>query len=209
TSEILALHFRPAEEVPCYPTLFQQLFTTHGLPLALYGDRLNLLVRNDPHWSIAEELAGTQHPTHLGRMLQDLGIGYVAAHSPQAKGRIERLWATLQDRLVSELRLRGLTTVPAATAYLPEFIADLNHPFGKPPPTPRSSPTTAAFACANSRQGGHFHVAVRPDIFIDQRQWSGGFCAGATLRRGRSPRADHRACGHGRLLRLRRGAVQL
>src|SRR2546426_6225827 len=108
-----------------------------ALPLALYGDRLNLLIRNDPHWSIAEELAGTQHPTHLGRMLQDLGIGYVAAHSPQAKGRIERLWATLQDRLVSELRLRGLTTVPAAIAYLPEFIADFNRRFGKPPATPQ------------------------------------------------------------------------
>ena len=137
TSQILALHFRPAEDVHGYTTLFQQLFTTHGLPLALYGDRLNLLVRNDPHWSIAEELAGTQHPTHLGRMLQDLGIGYVAAHSPQAKGRIERLWATLQDRLVSELRLRGLTTVQAATAYLPEFIADFNRRFGKPPATPQ------------------------------------------------------------------------
>ena len=137
TSEILALHFRPAEDVHGYTTLFQQLFTTHGLPLALYGDRLNLLIRNDPHWSIAEELAGTQHPTHLGRMLQDLGIGYVAAHSPQAKGRIERLWATLQDRLVSELRLRGLTTVPAAIAYLPEFIADFNRRFGKPPATPQ------------------------------------------------------------------------
>lgn len=133
TSEILALHFRPAEDVHGYTTLFQQLFTTHGLPLALYGDRLNLLVRNDRHWSVAEELAGTQSPTHLGRMLQDLGIAYVAAHSPQAKGRIERLWATLQDRLVSELRLRGLTTVEAAAAYLPEFIADFNRRFGKPP----------------------------------------------------------------------------
>ncbi len=138
TSEILALHFRPAEDVHGYTTLFHQLFTTHGLPLALYGDRLNLLVRNDPHWSLAEELAGTQYPTHLGRMLQDLGIGYLAAHSPQAKGRIERLWATLQDRLVSELRLRGLTTVEAATAYLPEFIADFNRRFGKPPATPQA-----------------------------------------------------------------------
>ena len=133
TSEILALHFRPAEDVHGYTTLFQQLFTTHGLPLAIYGDRLNLLVRNDRHWSVAEELAGTQSPTHLGRMLQDLGIAYVAAHSPQAKGRIERLWATLQDRLVSELRVRGLTTVEAAAAYLPEFIADFNRRFGKVP----------------------------------------------------------------------------
>jgi transposase len=133
TSEILALHFRPAEDVHGYTTLFQRLFTTHGLPLALYGDRLNLLVRNDRHWSLAEELTGTRDPTHLGRMLQDLGIGYVAARSPQAKGRIERLWATLQDRLVSELRLRGIATVEAASAYLPAFIADFNRRFGKMP----------------------------------------------------------------------------
>jgi hypothetical protein len=52
---------------------------------------------------------------------------------PQAKGRIERLWATLQDRLVSELRVRGITTVDAATIYLPVFIADFNRRFGKPP----------------------------------------------------------------------------
>jgi transposase len=106
TSEILALHFRPAEDVHGYTTLFQQLFLRHGLPLALYGDRLNLLVRTDRHWTVAEELAGRPFPTHLGRMLQDLGIAYIAAHSPQAKRRIERLWGTLQDRLVSELRLR-------------------------------------------------------------------------------------------------------
>jgi len=133
TTEILALHFRPAEDVHGYATLFHHLFTAHGLPLALYGDRLNLLVRNDPHWSLEEQLAGTQHPTHLGRILQDLGIGYIAARSPQAKGRIERLWGTLQDRLVSELRLRGFTTVEAAHAYLPAFIADFNRRFAKAP----------------------------------------------------------------------------
>jgi hypothetical protein len=133
TTEILALQFRPAEDVHGYATLFQRLFTTHGLPLAVYGDRLNLLVRNDAHWSLEEQLAGTQFPTHLGRILQDLGIGYIAAHSPQAKGRIERLWATLQDRLASELRLRRLTTVAAAQAYLPAFIADFNRRFGKAP----------------------------------------------------------------------------
>src|SRR5262249_13526721 len=83
-----------------------------------------VLVRNDAHWSVEEQLAGTQAPTHLGRILQSLAIGYIAAHSPQAKGRVERLWGTLQDRLVSELRLRDIRTVEAAQAYLPEFIAD-------------------------------------------------------------------------------------
>jgi hypothetical protein len=133
TTEILALTFRPAEDVHGYMTLFRDVFTRHGLPLAVYGDRLNILVRNDPHWSLEEQLAGTQFPTHIGRLLQDLGVGYIAAHSPQAKGRIERLWETLQDRLVSELRLRRIATVEMAQAYLPTFIADYNRRFGKPP----------------------------------------------------------------------------
>jgi transposase len=133
TTEILALHFRPAEDVHGYATLFRDVFLAHGLPMAVYGDRLNLLVRNDAHWSLAEQLAGVQAPTHLGRMLHALAIGYVAARSPQAKGRVERLWGTRQDRLVSELRLRGIATIEAAQAYLPDFIADFNRRFGKPP----------------------------------------------------------------------------
>lgn len=132
TGAIVGLAFRPAEDLHGYASLFQQLFLQHGLPVAFYGDRLSVFVRNDPYWTLAEQLAGAQSPTHLGRMLQDLGIGYIAAHSPQAKGRIERLWATLQDRLPSELRLRGLRTVAAATAFLPAFIADFNRRFARP-----------------------------------------------------------------------------
>src|SRR5205814_8130436 len=100
---------------------------------AVYGLRLNLLARHDAHWSVDEQLAGAQAPTHLGRMLQDLGVGYIAARSPQAKGRIERLWATLQDRLVSELRVRQIASVDAAQAYLPEFIAGFNRAVGTRP----------------------------------------------------------------------------
>jgi len=133
TGAVLALHFRPTEDLHGYATLFHQLFTTHGLPLAFYGDRLNVFVRNDHHWTLAEQLQGTQQPTHLGRMLQDLGVGFIAAHSPQAKGRVERLWQTLQDRLVSELRLRGLATLAEANAFLPAFRADFNRRFAVPP----------------------------------------------------------------------------
>jgi transposase len=138
TTEILALQFRPAEDVHGYTTLFRDVFTHHGLPMAVYGDRLNLLVRNDAHWSLDEQLAGAQAPTHLGRILHALGIGYIAARSPQAKGRVERLWGTLQDRLVSELRLRSIRTVPAAQAYLPQFIADFNRRFGRAPVEPHA-----------------------------------------------------------------------
>jgi transposase len=131
TSQVVALHFRPTEDVHGYVTLLRHVFTTAGLPVALYGDGINILVRNDRHWSLAEQLAGTQAPTHVGRMLQELGIGYVQARSPQAKGRIERLWATLQDRLVSELRLRRTATRAAANAFLPTFLADFNRRFSR------------------------------------------------------------------------------
>ena len=110
TSTVLALHLRPAEDLHGYLTLLHRLAERHGLPVTLYGDRLGVFVRNDAHWSLEEELQGAQHPTQFGQVLRDLGIGYIAAHSPQAKGRIERLWATLQDRLVAELRLHGITT---------------------------------------------------------------------------------------------------
>jgi hypothetical protein len=133
TGRVVALVFRPAEDLHGYVTLLAQLAARHGLPLALYGDRLNVFVRNDSHWSREEELQGAQHPTHFGRMLQDLGIHYMAAGSPQAKGRIERLWRTLQDRLVVELRLHGVTTPEGATAFLPGFLADYNGRFAHPP----------------------------------------------------------------------------
>jgi transposase len=136
TSQVIALHFRPTEDLHGYATLLQQVCRSAGMPVALYGDGINILVRNDRHWSLGEQLAGRQNPTHLGRMLQDLGIGYVQARSPQAKGRVERLWATLQDRLVSELRLRGITTRAAANALLPEFVADFNRRFARPAAAP-------------------------------------------------------------------------
>jgi hypothetical protein len=136
TSEVVALHFRPTEDLHGYTTLLHQVFTTYGLPVALYGDGINILVRTDQHWSLQEELAGQQAPTHLGRVLTSLGVGYVRAHSPQAKGRVERLWATLQDRLVSELRLRQLATADAANAFLPSFLADFNRRFTRAAPAP-------------------------------------------------------------------------
>jgi hypothetical protein len=133
TSTVLALHFRPAEDLHGYLTLLQRLAERHGLPVTLYGDRLGVFVRNDAHWSLEEELQGAQHPTQFGQVLRELGIGYIGAHSPQAKGRIERLWETLQDRLVAELRLRGIHTVDAAEAYLPLYVGDHNRRFAQPP----------------------------------------------------------------------------
>jgi hypothetical protein len=116
-----------------YVTVLERTCRTYGLPLELYGDRLNVFARNDPHWTLAEELQGHQDPTHFGRMLQVLGIGFIQAHSPQAKGRIERLWGTLQDRLTSEFRLRGISTLEGGNAFLPEFLGDFIRRFARPP----------------------------------------------------------------------------
>lgn len=91
--------------------------------------------RNDRHWSLEEQLRGEQDPTHFGRVLGGSRYWVHRRESPQAKGRIERLWGTLQDRLVSELRLRGIATLAAANAFLPEFLADFGPRFACAPAT--------------------------------------------------------------------------
>jgi len=122
TGEILALTFRPTEDLHGYVALLHQLITDHGVPLALYGDRSSILVRNDHHWTLDEELTGRQTPPQFGQMLEELGVRFIAATSPQAKGRVERLWGTLQDRLAAELRLGHHTSLAAAQGYLQRFI---------------------------------------------------------------------------------------
>ena len=139
TGTVLALHFRPTEDLHGYTILLGQIATQYGLPLAFYGDRLNVFLRNDAHWTLAEQLQGAQEPTQFGRMLQRLGITFIPASSPQAKGRIERLWQTLQDRLVSECRLRRIRTLEGAQAFLPAFLTDYNRRFARLPARPQSA----------------------------------------------------------------------
>lgn len=138
TGEILALHFRPHEDLHGYTELLRRIARAHGIPLALYGDRLGVFVRNDRYWSLDEELRGARNPTHFGQILTDLAIGFIPAGSPQAKGRIERLWSTLQDRLTNEMRLRQLSSVDEAEAFLPDFLSAFNRRFAH---SPRETPT--------------------------------------------------------------------
>ena len=132
TGQILTLIARPHEDLHGYVELLHSIIRQHGVPVSLYGDRFGALVRTDDHWTLEEQLAGRQNPTHFGQMLEELGIGFIAARSPQAKGRIERLWGVLQDRLVAELRLRGIDTVNDTRAFLPDFMIDYNHRFARP-----------------------------------------------------------------------------
>lgn len=133
TGQILAAHFQlEAENTVGYLRALHAMITAHGIPLSLYRDRHSIFQRNDAHWTLAEQLAGKQAPTQLGRALDQLGIQQIPAYSPQAKGRIERAWRTCQDRLVSELRLARASTVAQANAVLVRFCADYNQRFARP-----------------------------------------------------------------------------
>jgi len=89
----------------------------HGLPASLYVDR-DSIYRCEGVASIAEQLAGKQPQTQFGRAMEQLGIELILAHSPQAKGRVERMNGTLQDRLVKELRLAGISDMERANQFL-------------------------------------------------------------------------------------------
>jgi hypothetical protein len=199
TGTVLALHFRPAEDLHGYLALLQQLATRHGLPVALYGDRLGVFVRNDPHWTLAEELQGAQHPTQFGQVLADLGIGYIAAGSPQAKGRIERLWQTLQDRLVAELRLQGITTPTAAQAFLPAFLADLNPRFAHPPAEPRPAWRRPPRQLADLLSCRYLRVVARDNTVRLGTRWL-QLPPGRAHRSFAGCRVEVRECLDGRLL---------
>jgi len=133
TGGILAARFFAFEGTEGYLWLLRQVVTQHGIPISIYQDRHGSLKRNDDHWTLEEELAGRQEPTQVGQALRTLGIQPIFALSPQAKGRIERLFGTLQDRLGAELGLAQVTTLAQAHDFLPPFIRRFNHRFAIAP----------------------------------------------------------------------------
>jgi transposase len=118
TGTLLGLVFVPRESSWGYLKLLQQVLEHHGVPHSVYQDRHSALKRNDDSWTLDEELAGRQDPTQVGAALEALTITPIFALSPQAKGRAERLFETLQDRLVALLRLQGITAIDPANAYV-------------------------------------------------------------------------------------------
>src|SRR5271169_4922064 len=138
TGKILAAQFFPAETTFGYLCLLKQLLRRHGVPLAFYGDHSGIFVRHDDCWTVEEQLAGKRQPTQFGRALEQLGVTFIAANSPQAKGRVERLWGVLQDRLCSELRLAQARDLDSANTVLRIFMADYNCRFAR---RPRAMPT--------------------------------------------------------------------
>jgi len=138
TGKILGLYFRLEEDLHGYLQVLGQMLSNHGIPRSLYTDRHTILISpKKDKLTIQEELAGKVVAlTQFGQAIQDLGITHIGARSPQAKGRIERLWRTLQGRLVIELRIAGISTIEDANRFLPGFIQRYNARFAVQPADP-------------------------------------------------------------------------
>lgn len=120
TGALLQACFYPVESTNAYLHSLRSYVGTHGRPLALYSDRHSIFTKHDP-----EDPA----PTQFERAVGELNIESILAYSPQAKGRVERVFQTLQDRLVKALRLARISTIEAANAWLPGYLAKHNARF--------------------------------------------------------------------------------
>jgi hypothetical protein len=129
TGAVVALRFEPTEALSGYLELFAAVLGVHGVPASTYTDRHGVFHVCKPDPSVEEQLAGTEPLSQFGRALDELGIVRIYSLSPQARGRVERLWGTLQDRLVAELRLEGVSSIEAANTFLDRFTSRFNTRF--------------------------------------------------------------------------------
>ena len=127
TSRLMQLHFTPAESTFSYFEATRRYIELHGKPQAFYSDQYSVFRCNNKH------ATGGDGYTQFGRALYELNIESICANSSQAKGRVERANLTLQDRLVKEMRLQGISAMEAANTWAPCFMADYNRRFAKPP----------------------------------------------------------------------------
>ncbi|MEA2087133.1 MAG: ISNCY family transposase [Candidatus Caldatribacteriota bacterium] len=138
---ITGLCFCENECLNGYFEVKRQTILEYGLPVSIYVDRHTIFkAPSNTRLTIYDELEGkTLVYTQFGRAMQELSVGIIYAYSPQAKGRIERLWETLQDRLALELRLAGIKSIKEANAFLPGFIKRFNARFAVVPREPQSA----------------------------------------------------------------------
>jgi hypothetical protein len=127
TSRLMQLRFVASESAFNYFRTTRAYLEAHGKPVAFYSDKHNIFRVN------AKDAVSGDGITQFGRVLSELNIDIICANSPQAKGRIERAFGTLQDRMVKELRLAGISTITAANAWLPGFVTDYNTRFAREP----------------------------------------------------------------------------
>jgi len=149
TSEVPFALFREQEDMAGYYLLLQHISQSHGRPLALYADR-HTIFQSPKEETLEDQLAGKLPRTQFGRLVEELGIQLIAARSPQAKGRVERLFGTLQDRLVKALRKAQASTLEEANQVLETFLPRHNARFAveaaQPGSAYRTEPPYQAFA---------------------------------------------------------------
>jgi transposase len=168
TGLVTGATFRDQEDTAGYLTVLAQTARAHGLPLALYSDRHGIFWKGPQRVpTLAEQFAGRGSTTQLGQALEAAAIAWVAARSPEAKGRVERLWGTAQDRLVTELRLAGATTREEAEVVLAAWVARHNARFAVAPadPAPAWRPSPGGLAPEELFCFRHRRVVARDGTF--------------------------------------------
>jgi len=133
TGRLTALHMAKAETREAYTIALRRHLLAHGRPLALYSDRHGVFRVN------AKEAQSGDGKTEFNRVTERLKIEQICALTPQAKGRVERANQTLQDRLIKEMRLRKISSIEAAEAFFPQFIASYNAKFAVSPKDPQDA----------------------------------------------------------------------
>ena len=153
TGTVMGLFFDREETLKGYYEMAWQILSKYGIPEAFYGDNRTIF----EYRKLSERNRTVDRDVRINfkRMCMQLGIELITTSVSQAKGRIERLWGTLQSRLISELRLRGITAIEAANSYLPEFMADYNRRFAVKPDMESS-----LFAPAPSPKEIDFYLSV-------------------------------------------------
>ncbi|MGZ9223114.1 MAG: ISNCY family transposase [Anaerolineales bacterium] len=127
SGRVVQLLFVDSESFINYCQAAERYFRQYGKPVAFYSDKHGIFRVNVPSLGSGDAL------TQFGRAMQELDIQIICANTPQAKGRVERVIQTLQDRLPKEMRLRGISTLTDGNAYLPEFMVDINQRFAVEP----------------------------------------------------------------------------
>jgi len=138
TSEVVGGLFRQEEDAAGYFELMLGISQTYGMPQAVYADR-HTIFQSPAKATLEQEIAGRLPRSQFGRLMDELEIELIQARSPQAKGRIERLFGTLQDRLVKELREAGARTLADANEVLLDYLPRFNTRFSLPPRQPGSA----------------------------------------------------------------------
>ena len=127
SSRVYARFYEYEGTIPAMDS-FQRYIQQHGIPLAVYADKHTTYQSPAPP-TVAEQLAGVTPMSQFGRALGELGVELIPAHSPQAKGRVERLFKTLQDRVIKELRLAAVSTLDGANQFLEGYLPIYNQRF--------------------------------------------------------------------------------